>query len=302
MPPDAVAPRVSPDGASHEPRRDGERRARPMTSEHAVRTTSWVRLEAAAASARGKRREVNEDCFSALDGPASLFVVADGVGGGAMAARASRELVSRLHAALDGRRIDALAVRSALLAADRDVGRSIASHTDASGAATVALAAGGGRMLSRWLVAWVGDCRVYRLGAGTDAPAELLTVDDTYRHLSESPPPGGSRDDPARMVGNGAVSRPNVDEVSLRRGEMLVLCSDGVHKHVEPTDLSRVLRQTAPLVRRCGRLIALARARGSSDDATVLVLQREPRRGRLLWLAAGAVLVAVLAIAFMVLT
>ncbi|HSS69175.1 MAG TPA: PP2C family serine/threonine-protein phosphatase [Casimicrobiaceae bacterium] len=302
MPPDAIAPRVSLDGAAHEPQRHGERRARPMTSEHAVRTTSWVRLEAAAASARGKRREVNEDCFSELDGPVSLFVVADGVGGGAMAARASRELVSRLHAALDGHRIDALAVRNALLTADRDVGRSIASHTDASGAATVALAAGSGRTLSRWLVAWVGDCRVYRLGAGPDAPAELLTVDDTYRHLSESPPPGGSRDDPARMVGNGAVSRPNVDEVSLRSGEMLVLCSDGVHKYVEPTDLSRVLRQSAPLVRRCGRLVALARARGSSDDATVLVVQREPRRGRLLWLAAGAVLVAVAAIAFMVLT
>ena len=51
---------------------------------------------------------------------------------------------------------------------------------------------------------------------------------------------------------------------------MLVLCSDGVHKHVEPTDLTRVLRQSAPLVRRCGKLVALARARGSTDDATVL--------------------------------
>ena len=77
MPPDAVAPRVSPDGASPEPRRDGERRARPMTSEHAVRTTPWVRLEAAAASARGKRREVNEDCFSALDGPGLILSAAN---------------------------------------------------------------------------------------------------------------------------------------------------------------------------------------------------------------------------------
>ena len=301
MSPDAVAPRLSAESAPHESRRDGDRRARSMTSEHAVRTTPWVRLEAAAASARGKRREVNEDCYSALEGPASVFVVADGVGGGAMAARASRELVSRLHAALDGRRIDALAVRNALLAADREVGRSIASHTDASGAATVALAAGRGRMLSRWLVAWVGDCRVYRLGVGPDQPAELLTVDDTYWHLSETPPPGGSRDDPARMVGNGAVSRPNVDEVSLRGGEMLVLCSDGVHKYIEPLDLSRVLRQSAPLVRRCSRLVALARARGSSDDATVLVVQCEPRRARLLWLAAGGVVVVALAIALMVL-
>ncbi|TMH51378.1 MAG: hypothetical protein E6H60_07235, partial [Betaproteobacteria bacterium] len=110
----------------------------------------------------------------------------------------------------------------------------------------------------------------------------------------EAPPPGGSGDDPARMVGNGAVSEPNVERVALRRGEMLVICSDGVHKHVEPRELSRVLHESAPLVRRCGRLLALARARGSDDDATVLVLRREPRQTRLAWLAAGGVLLAAL--------
>jgi serine/threonine protein phosphatase PrpC len=103
------------------------------------------------------------------------------------------------------------------------------------------------------------------------------------------------------MVGNGAVSAPNVDEVALRSGEMLVLMSDGVHKHVEPQDLSRVLHQPAPLGRRCGRLVALARARGSRDDATVLVVQRETRRGRLAWLASSMLLLAALAITLMVL-
>ena len=262
------------------------------TSGHAVRVTPWVRLETAAVSARGKRRDVNEDWYSALDRSEPLFVVADGVGGGAMAARASRELVSHLHAVLDGRRIDPGAIRRALLVADREVGRSIANHTDASGAATVALCAGRGRTLSRWLVAWVGDCRVYRVGRTPDKPAQLLTVDDTYGELAEAPPPGGSRDDPARMVGNGAVIAPNVEQVALHRGEMLVICSDGVHKHVEPSDLSRILHDSAPLTRRCSQLLALARARGSIDDATVLVVRPEPRRARLAWLLISGVLIA----------
>ena len=236
---------------------------------------------------------MNEDSHSALDGSAPLFVVADGVGGGAMAARASRELVLRLHDTLDGSRIDAATIRDALFHADREVGRSIASHTDAPGAATVALCAGTGMWLSHWLIAWVGDCRVYRVSAAEE-PAQLLTTDDTYRHLREAPPPGGSRDDPARMVGNGAVSAPNVEQIALRRGEMLVICSDGVHKHVEPRDLSRVLHGSAPLARRCGRLLALARARGGSDDATVLVVRREPRRKRIAWLAGCAFLAAIL--------
>ncbi len=269
------------------------RRERATTSGHVVRLTPWVRLETAAASVRGRQRAVNEDCHSALDGSAPLFVVADGVGGGALAAQASRELVFHLHAALDGRRIDAAAIRDALLAADRQVGRSLAQRTAASGAATVALAAGTGPLLRRWLVAWVGDCRVYRVDGATETPAQLLTVDDTYRHLAEAPPPGGSDDDPARMVGNGAVSEPNVERVALGSGEMLVLVSDGVHKHVEPGELARVLRGRAPLARRCGRLLALARARGSSDDATVLVVRRDARRARLASLFAAALLLSI---------
>ncbi len=267
-------------------------RERSGITGHAVRTMRWVRLEMAAASARGRQRKVNEDWHSAFEGTAPLFVVADGVGGGAMAAQASREVVSRLHAMLDGRRIDTPAIRAALLCADREVGRSIARETAAAGAATVALCAGSGMLLSKWLIAWVGDCRVYRVGATPGEPAQLLTVDDTYRHLNEAPPPGGSRDDPARMVGNGAVSTPNIAEIALRRDEMLVICSDGVHKHVAPGDLSSVLHESAPLARRCGRLVALARAHGSSDDATVLVVRREPRQARIAWLATGGVLLA----------
>jgi protein phosphatase len=283
------------------PQRDRTARGHAITSGDSVHTTPLVRLELAAASARGRQRDVNEDWHSTLDGPAPLFVVADGVGGGAMAAEASRELVSHLHAALDGRRLDATSIRAALLCADREVGRSIARRTEASGAATVALCAGTGLMLSRWLIAWVGDCRIYRVRARPDEPAQQLTVDDTYRHLAEAPPPGGSSDDPARMVGNGAVSAPNVGEVELRNGEMLVICSDGVHKHVEPEDLGGVLRGTAPLSRRCGRLLALARAHGSSDDATVLVVRRLPRRARLAWFAAGIALAVAVVVALMVL-
>jgi protein phosphatase len=128
--------------------------------------------------------------------------------------------------------------------------------------------------LSRWLIAWVGDCRIYRLRATHDGPAELLTRDDTYRHLGERPPPGGSPDDPARMVGNGAIADPNVAGVELGDGEMLVLCSDGLHKHVEPQEINRQLRADGSLVRCCTRLIELARAHGTHDDATVLVIHR----------------------------
>ena len=129
----------------------------------AALATGWIRLDTAVVSSRGRSHAVNEDWYSVLDGARPLFVVADGVGSGAMASYASRELVLHLHETLERGNIDADAIRCAVLAADREVGRSIARRTDASGAATVALCAATDVSLSRWLVAWVGDCRVYRV-------------------------------------------------------------------------------------------------------------------------------------------
>ena len=270
-----VTPR---DPASREPltpqRESGGRRERTTVSEAATLKTRGVRLDVAAASARGRHHPVNEDSHSALDRPSPVYVVADGVGGGAMASWTSRELVRRLHAALDRHRVDERCIANALLDADRDIARAMAKHTSESGAATVALCVATGHPLSRWLIAWVGDCRIYRVRATQDDAAQLLTRDDTYAHLGETPPRGGSPDDPARMVGNRAVDAPNVASVQLVDDEILVLCSDGLHKHVEPRDIQRQLRARAPLARCCGRLVELARLRGSSDDATVLAVHR----------------------------
>jgi len=289
-------------GDRQAPRHESARSDRSDFVREAVFATGWIRLDTAVASSRGKSHAVNEDWHSELGGASPLFVVADGVSSGAMASCASRELVSRLHETLERGRIDADAVRSAVLDADREVGRSIASLTDASGAATVALCAGTGASLSRWLVAWVGDCRVYRVSALDGAPAQLLTLDDTYRHLSEQQPPGGSLDDPARMVGNGAVDAPNVRHVDLGRDEMLLLCSDGVHKHAGAHDIARLLRGSSPLVARCMRLIEFARTSGSNDDATVLVVHRAERaRARLVRLVSIGVLIALVATALLLL-
>src|SRR6185369_15345504 len=128
---------------------------------------------------------------------------------------------------------------------------------------------------------------VYRIRMDSNGVAELLSSDDTYRHVSEEPPPGGSLDDPARMIGNGAVSVPNIEQVDLGCDEVLLLCSDGIHKHVDAREIGRVLRESAPLARRCLRLVEAARQNGSQDDATVLAVLLQKPRTRLARYAAG---------------
>ncbi len=100
-----------------------------------------------------------------------------------------------------------------------------------------------------------------------------------------APPPGSSADDPARMVGNGAFVRANVVFTEMGVGDMLVTCSDGVHKHLDATDWSRVLNGERTLSQRCEGLIGMARANGSTDDATVLLVQRSgPAVPRMSWI------------------
>ena len=240
----------------------------------AVYANAFRRLEASVVSVCGSQHAVNEDAHSALEGAARLFVVADGVGGGAMANVASSLLVAALHDALEARPIDADRVAPAMLAADRTIAAAIARVTERPGAATVALCAPLDVFTAKWLIAWVGDCRVYRFAPNDGGRIELLTRDDTFAHLGEVPPPGGSPGDPARMVGNGATTGANVVVHGLERGELLALCSDGVHKHLDDADWCRVLAAPLPLERRGEALVALARARGSVDDATVLLLHR----------------------------
>ena len=252
------------------------------TTQQARLVQRWSNLVAAAASCAGKRHVVNEDSHSDLASGAPVFVVADGVGGGAMAAWASRQVVKRVHAMLARRPVDGDAIRDALLEADRDVGRGIARRTARSGATTVALCAAAGTFLPRWYIGWVGDCRIYRLSSTCDT-LELLTRDDTYRNLGERPPPGGSADDPARMVGNGAVGTPNVERIDLHLGETLLLCSDGVYKHVSDDEIIGVFAAESPLAQRCMRLLEAARSHGSVDDATALVVRRDRRPRSARW-------------------
>ena len=241
----------------------------------ALYTGALRRLAVAANSSCGSQHAVNEDACSELDSREPLFVVADGVGGGAMAQAASRWLVAHLHRAFDTRAPDAALVGAVMLEADQAIAHAIARVTPLPGAATVVLAAALDRPGGRWLLAWVGDCRAYRWSAQASPRLALLTRDDTFSNLGEAPPAGGSADDPARMVGNGATLGANVATHDLACGDLLILCSDGVHKHLDDDAWARALESSMNLADRCRQLVVHARARGSVDDATALLIERQ---------------------------
>lgn len=120
----------------------------------------------------------------------------------------------------------------------------------------------------------VGDSRLYRQ---RDGVLEQLTRDQTlYQQALDA---GMIENLPARnlllqAMGPSALLAPEVRSLLLQPGDVLMLCSDGLHGSVPHGEIAAALADTraATLAPVCARLIALAKEYGGRDNITVLVL------------------------------
>lgn len=119
----------------------------------------------------------------------------------------------------------------------------------------------------------VGDSRIYRYRA---AQLELLTRDQTsYQLALES---GAVEHLPAQnlllqAVGPAASVMPEVRVHAMLEGDVLLVCSDGLHGCVPHGDIEDALSRCTPqsLAPACEELVALAKEHGGRDNITVLL-------------------------------
>jgi serine/threonine protein phosphatase PrpC len=133
------------------------------------------------------------------------------------------------------------------------------------------------------IVANVGDSRVYLLdGSGL----QLLTRDHTrVWQLVESGQldPEDAAHHPQRNIltrslGVESAVKVDVGTVSLRPGQRLLLCSDGLWGMIpDPNDLGRMLAQAATPQKAVERLIREANARGGEDNIGAVVCEVSER-------------------------
>lgn len=202
----------------------------------------------------------------------SLLAIADGVGGapgGEVAADAAvNELARRFFAQGDARAIEDR-IADAMRDANTAVLRAAESSGFPSAATTIVAAVVQG---SRVVVANLGDSRAYLVRAGA---ARQLTDDH------DSAVPGGI----TRFAGDPRGVQPDVFVEELRSGDRLVLCSDGLTRHVSDDEIGKVtsgalraLQMTSAPSRPAGdldaaadTLVSLANERGGEDNTTVIV-------------------------------
>lgn len=261
------------------------------------------RIEVGWASRCGTYHGHNQDAVLAV---APLFAVADGVGGGQAGELASSEMLAWCQALPPTLWRDARALTAHLPQADEALAARLRT-LEPSGMSATTFVAAWLRPGGRCHVTHVGDARLL-LGRLTGGALQWrqVTQDDTYAHLGESPPDDGKPDDPARMVGVGCIGNPPVQVLTLREGDQLILCSDGLHRFL---DLPAIARRLA-LSEQAGeglsvtaeRLVADALAAASYDDISVVLVRLNPWAGARLqfWFAAASAiaLAAVIAISW----
>jgi len=248
-----------------------------------------VRLSAHGVSHPG-RRASNEDALF-VDISLGLFIVADGMGGhnaGEVAAHLAVETISEfiLHAHDTDRTwpygfdpalsVEGNRVCSALRLANDQVRQAADSRVDYAGMGTtvvVSLVSG-----ERVVFGGVGDSRVYLWQQGT---LQLLTQDDSWVAMVLAREPGMTEtalaQHPMRHVLTNVVGAkpdmdPKVAEQPVSSGDVLLLCSDGLHGVLAAHAIASMLGSNRTAEQIAADLVESAIAQGAKDNVTAVVV------------------------------
>jgi PPM family protein phosphatase len=216
---------------------------------------------------------------------ASFGMVADGVGGhhgGETASRAAiesimgyvKETMNAFYAADEN---DEGAFFAALRDAAEMCHRNVIERADETGQPTAATT------LTLFVAVWptlyilhVGDSRLYRFRGGE---VEQLTRDQTMaQELIDSgvlPKDAAARSPLAHVLTSamgGSEARPYVTRADLRWGDALLLCTDGLTKHVSDAQIAERMRTMGSAEQVVRALVDDALAGGGKDNVTVLVV------------------------------
>ena len=228
------------------------------------------------------KRVHNEDSYllsEKSDFP-MLFAVADGMGGHAAGAVASSLLVDQL-ANFDGkvepeRELELL--RHAVEHANLGIYRAAEKDRSLHGMGTTLVAA---LILGHdYIAANVGDSRMYQYH---NKKLDTVTTDHSLVEqlvLAGAITKDEARVHPQRNIITRAMGVSPVVDVDLfervwSAGDILVICSDGLHGAVEEEDIVSVLSSGRSLESMCDVLIQLALDNGGTDNITVILIRLE---------------------------
>lgn len=226
------------------------------------------------------KREHNEDCvFIPAHSEVPLAIVADGMGGhragetaSALAVKVMAEEIKKGGAApekLIERAVDA--ANGAVYAASRQ-------NSELRGMGTTAVLVM--PFVSYYVAANIGDSRIYHFHNGAIAQ---VSRDHSYvQELVEAGyiTPAQAAVHPrrnviTRAIGTSAKEAADIFRNDWQAGDILLLCSDGLHSALGERDIARILSEEANLDEACNRLVTEALYGGSTDNISAALILNE---------------------------
>ena len=242
----------------------------------------------------GRVRDHNEDYLghASPETPAKarthgwLFVLADGVGGheqGEVASKAAVEsMIAGFQKARDGEAHSALLPRLVQQANTSVLNAASAGGPAAAGMATTMVTCA--LRFDRVTVAHVGDSRCYLIRNGQ---AVQITRDHTVANeqirlgliTSREAAEGETNHILSRSLGTELIANVETNDHQVYPGDVLLLCSDGLHGSVEASEMGALCGHGLDLHAASEKLVALANDRGGNDNISVeLVRIRDVER------------------------
>ena len=213
----------------------------------------------------------------------SLLVVADGMGGAAAGELASEMATDTIYAQMvkmwggEGERTSqrfAYRLKEAVEVANSHIHAYAKAHPEVRGMGTTTTAVG--VLGDHVYLSQVGDSRAYLI---RDGAAVQLTKDQSLMQrlveagelTEEEAAQSERRNIILQALGPDAKVKVDLTHQELRRGDVLVLCSDGLSGQVKREEIAEIAGNATDLQAACERLIALANERGGPDNITVIV-------------------------------
>ena len=260
-----------------------------------------MRVEVFGRTDVGKTRDHNEDSFLVADltrkvaslqpevrehevgQRGTLFVVADGMGGAAAGEIASDLAVDTIYGHMakewadDAERTEqrfAFRLREAVEVANQKIHEFAKSHPEHRGMGTTTTAAG--VFENALYLSQIGDSRGYLVRRGTIVQITkdqslMQRLVDAGELTEEEAAVSERRNIILQALGPDPNVKVDLTRQELRRGDMLLMCSDGLSGQVPKEDMLRVLSAQADLVAACRELIDLANERGGPDNITCVI-------------------------------
>ncbi len=230
----------------------------------------------------GKMRKLNQDYVYSTEQPIgnlpNLFLVADGMGGHNAGDYASKLAVSTIiEQAADADETDPARVLDlAISVANAVVWRSAEGSPELAGMGTTVVAAvvDGDHLY----VANVGDSRLY---VANDTEMKQITRDHSW--VEEMVKRGGldreeARNHPdkniiTRAVGVESGVRIDFFDYTLKDGEKILMCTDGLTNMLSDEQIRDILAQDAGVAERAEELIRKANDNGGKDNISVILIE-----------------------------